>query len=170
MNDFKNGIVTHTFVISKKGEIKADNLPAKIEEVFPDKEDGSAFSLVYIYYYKNKKFKYPCGKSNVLYIGHTVGQRKGSKISASFRFMHLKDGKDYNQNITLSKIYQLGKKIGLDIIEINDCASTEKKYRYEFLNRFGALPIADGAAYSKNKAAVLVESVDTKLEEEKLAD
>ena len=160
MNDFYKSELCATFIIHKEGEITADTLYQKVRERFPDKEENEEFSLLYVYYYKDKVFKYPFKDSNVLYIGHTKGQKTEGKKSAGFRFMHLKSGHDYKQNITLSRMYERGDIIGLDVFEVANCIDEEKLRRYEFLNKYGALPIAYGAAYSKAKNELLAESID----------
>ena len=165
MNDFISGKPKATFIICKDSEITAETLSDKVKEKIPDNKDGEEFSLLYVYYYADKKFQYPSGQSNVLYIGHTKGENTNSGKSAGFRFKHLRNGADYKQNITLSKIYGNGDVIGLDIFEVADCITEEKSNRYKFLNTYGALPIADGAAYSKEKGALLVESLDVEVDE-----
>lgn len=165
MNDFAkemNVKPSLTILIQKGTEIDADTLEEHVRNKFSDKESGK-FSLVYVYYYADKEYQYPEGKSNVLYIGKTIGQKKDKKISAAYRFKHLKGGSDYKQNITLSAIYNQKDVIGLDIFEVEDCGEVEKKWRYSFLNKFKALPIADGAAYSKEKC--FSESDDEKIED-----
>lgn len=167
MNTFKgNEKLKYTFIIHRDFDITADNLSSKIEEKIPDKGINESYNLVYIYYLADKKVQYPCAESDVLYIGKTNGQIHNNQKSAAFRFVHLKDGRDYKQNITLGKYYQQGNVIGLDIYEVDDCEDVEKMWRYDFLSQYGALPIADGASYSKDKEAFINKSTDDVIDEE----
>ena len=100
----------------------------------------------------------------MLYIGCTKGEKHNGVKSAAFRFVHLKDGCDCKQNVTLGSYYKKGYVIGLDIFEVSNCRSVEKSWRYEFLMNYGALPIAEGAAYSKDKANFLNVSTDEFIE------
>ena len=167
MNTFKgNEKLKYTFIIHKDFAINAESLQDKIKEQISDKETTESYGLVYIYYLVDKKFQYPCVESDVLYIGKTNGQKHNNQKSAAFRFVHLKDGQDYKQNITLRKYYQQGNVIGLDIYEIENCEEVEKSWRYSFLNKYGALPIADGASYSKEKETFVNKSADEIIDEE----
>ena len=151
MNTFisKKDKKSYTFIIHKDSNTNAKNLEGEIKKVIPDKPIGDNYSLVYIYYLVDKKFNYPKGESDVLYIGSTIGEKHNNKKSAAFRFAHLKEGTDCKQNITLQYFYKKGDAIGLDIYELNDCRETEKQWRYQFLKKYYALPIADGASCSK---------------------
>ena len=153
-----------SFIIHKDYDVNADTLESFIKEKILDKDENESFNLVYIYYLVDKKIQYPCKESEVLYIGKTNGQKKGNKKSAAFRFVHLRDGQDRKQNITLGRYYKQGCVIGLDIYEVDDCKEQEKTLRYVFLDEYGALPIADGAAYSNNK--FINKSVDEVIDEE----
>lgn len=169
MNSFKfkkEEKLIASFVIHKDSDINAENLESRIREKIPDKKESENFSIVYIYYLIDKHVKYPKGESDVLYIGKTNGQKYNGKKSAAFRFVHLKDGQDYKQNITLGEYYQQGKVIGLDIYEVGNCQETEKNWRYEFLQEYGSLPIADGASYSKEKGKFINKSTDEALDSE----
>ena len=166
MNSFINrGYPKASYNISKNGEINANNLTTRIRQDIPDVESGD-FSLVYIYYLDGTLFPYPNDKSDVLYIGSTIGQKYNKKISAAFRFVHLRNGQDNKQNITLQTYYNNGEKIKLDIYEVDDCRNTEKQWRYEFLQQYGALPIADGAAYSKDKESFITASNDETIDDQ----
>ena len=166
MNSFKGKEkLKFTFIIHKDFDTNSDTLEEKIRKQIPDKDKSESYSLVYIYYLVDKFFQYPCQESDVLYIGKTVGENKGNKKSAAFRFVHLKDGQDYKQNITLRKYYEQGNVIALDIYEVEDCDKIEKEWRYSFINKYGALPIADGASYSKEKASFINKSTDEVIEE-----
>lgn len=154
MNTYKNENVKCTFIIHKESETNAETLEKKVGEKIPDMELSKEFNLVYVYYLVDKKIQYPIFESDVLYIGKTNGQKHNQKKSAAFRFVHLREGQDYKQNITLRHFYEKGCVIGLDIIEVENCKDVEKSWRYEFLNTYGALPIADGASYSKEKGFI----------------
>ena len=126
-----------------------------IEEDFPsiDEKDNKRFNVVYCYSLSNQKFEYPNGNSNVLYIGYTIGQKKKSKISLSFRFVHCKEGKDCKSNMCLRHYYKNNIPLTLEIYQLpeNNCAQTEElKLRKRFLEEYASLPIADGASYKKS--------------------
>ena len=163
MNDFYNGPNCHgkcSFLIQKGSLLDASKIESEIDNKFPNKIGNQGSGLLYVYYYADLTYKYPDGESNVLYIGHTCGQQKNGKISLGFRFKHLKAGKDNKQNITLSAVYDKNAVLGLDIFMIENCAEEERKLRYKFLQKYKALPIADGAAYKKDKCEVLTDSID----------
>ena len=172
MNSFysNEGELIKSFEISKDfendGGINGDTLKAKIKEVISDSSQRD--KIIYIYYLlDNKKFKYPSGdESDVLYIGKTIGEKKGEMFSVSDRFVHLKTGKDYKQNITLGIFYKKGCKIGLDIFRVDDCNKKETELRYRFLNQYGSLPIADGSSYSEAKSKFVSDSDDEAIEKE----
>lgn len=155
-----------SFIIHKDHDVNADTLEEYVRGKIKDKGENESYSLVYIYYLIDKKVQYPRKESDVLYIGKTNGQKKGNKKSAAFRFVHLRNGQDYKQNITLREYYQQGYVIGLDIYEIENCECVEKTLRYDFLNQYGALPIADGSSYSKEKGAFVNKSTDSTIDEE----
>lgn len=163
MNDFYNGSNCRgkcSFLIQKGSLLDASKIGSEIDNKFPNKIGKQGSGLVYVYYYTDLTYKYPDDESNVLYIRHTCGQQKNGKSSFGFRFKHLKAGKDNKQNITLSAIYDKNIVLGLDVFMIENCADEEKKLRYKFLQRYKALPIADGAAYKKDKCEVLTDSID----------
>lgn len=153
---------------NKNGGINCDTLKSKIKEVISDSSERD--NIIYIYYLlDNKKFNYPLGDgSDVLYIGKTIGEKKGQMFSVSDRFVHLKAGKDYKQNITLGIFYNKGYKIGLDIFRVDDCNKKETELRYKFLNKYGSLPIADGSSYSAAKSRFASDSDDEVIEKNNL--
>lgn len=132
----------------------AKNLTKNINKDFPP-NDKEKFNILYIYYLADQTFKYPNNSSNVLYIGHTVGELNNGEKKLGFRFKHCLNGKDNKQNICLSNYYKKAYMIGLDVFDLSKTKQKatvyEKKLRYKFLNQYGALPIADGANYKKIK-------------------
>ena len=120
------------------------------------------FNVVYVYSLINEKYQYPKGKSNILYIGHTRGQIHNGKDSLGFRFRHCCLGDDNKQNVTLMEyVHTLCKALLLEIYIIkDDCAIVESNKRYEFLMKFGSLPIADGASYNKKKIQQVSELIE----------
>ena len=128
----------------------------EIEKDFPSKpvSSNTRFNVVYCYSLLKDEFPYPNGKSNVLYIGRTMGQKKGQEISLSFRFVHCKDGKDCKSNMCLRYYYKNKVPLLLEIYELptNTTAQVaEGCLRKAFVNLHSALPIADGASYKKQK-------------------
>lgn len=154
----------HSFIIHKNFKTNAENLEKEIRNLIPDSKNEDPLGYVYIYYLIDKTYNYPKEESDILYIGSTIGEKTGKGKSIAFRFKHLKDGKDYKQNITLKYFYEDGNVIGLDIFKVDDCRSKEKELRYMFLNKFGSLPIADGSSYSTEKSRFINISTDEALE------
>lgn len=150
------------FLIQKDSQINCDKLAAEVTKKFPNKKNVSEyFNLLYIYFLVDKEFGYPTKNSKILYIVSTVGEKCKNVRSAGFRFMHFKGNADYKQNITLHKFYMQGNVIGLIICECaenENCREIENAYRFQFLNEFGSLPIADGASYSSKKGEFIVKS------------
>jgi len=109
--------------------------------------------VVYIYSLVKKTFKYPKGKSKILYIGNTISERHNGKYELSFRFRHCKEGHDSNSNVCLSFYYEHGYKLLLEIYEVeaNCVKQNEQDLRNAFLRQFKSLPIADGASYSSKR-------------------
>lgn len=123
----------------------------KIEKDFPSCTN-SKFNVVYYYSLSTGTFDYPNGKSNVLYIGYTEGELKKSKTSLSFRFVHCKDGHDCKSNICLRHYYKTQIPLTLEIYVLPSTRPAQKieaKLRRQFLEKYAALPIADGASYKK---------------------
>jgi hypothetical protein len=172
MNDFIETTIklTHSYIICKTCGIKADDLEKAIDKDFSYKAKTEKFELVYVYSLINTKFKYPNDESNVLYIGHTNGQitKNGEEQikSAGFRFKHCMNGSDNKQNICLGQYYENGFALSLDIYDLKDSSAKEKEneYRYLFLRKYGALPIADGASYNRKKMEQISEIMENEEE------
>ena len=96
----------YSFIIHKDFKTNAENLEKEIRNLIPDSNNEDPLSYVYIYYLIDKTYNYPKKESDVLYIGSTIGEKTGKCKSIAFRFKHLKDGKDYKQNITLKYFYE----------------------------------------------------------------
>lgn len=155
VNDFVKDLkITKSYEVSLDSTNNALNLEFRINEDFPIKPQNEFFNVIYIYYLKDMKINYPLGESNVLYIGESNGEKIKDMRSLGFRFKHCLNGNDKKQNISLSKIYNDRKNIGLDIIVVGDSIASkdiEKEYQNKFLNKYGAYPISTGASYSKDK-------------------
>ena len=157
MNDFIN-LTELGYPEIKKYDIQGDGTDGpikavinKIEKDFPSCT-SSKFNVVYCYSLSTGTFDYPNGKSNVLYIGHTEGELKKSKISLSFRFVHCKEGHDCKSNICLRHYYKAQIPLTLEIYVLPNTRPAQKveaKLRWQFLEKYAALPIADGASYKK---------------------
>jgi len=154
MNDFiKDKSSIGLFIVSKGSkEHNNKSLKDRINKLFPPKEKTERFNIIYVYSLQESSFKYPNDESNVLYIGQTEEQQHKGKKDLGFRFMHCKNGEDNKQNICLSQYYDSGETLVLELYEASDKTSDEEaRYRYDFLNKYGALPIAEGASYNKSK-------------------
>lgn len=152
-----------SFLLRKGSGITADSLEAEVEKKYITSEQTNLLIwYIFIIWLTRNSHIHAAFLMYYTQAKQMVKRRRDVK-SAAFRFVHLKDGQDCKQNITLGRYYKKGKTIGLDIYEVDDCKKKEKELRYRFLNEYGALPIADGAAYSNDK--FFIKSVDEKIDE-----
>lgn len=134
--------------INEHGEKIEDVLKA-IDKVFQPLPVYKKFNAIYCYSLREGTFSYPNGESNVLYIGSTAGESNGGKRKMSFRFKHCMSGKDKKINECLKFYYSQGTKLMLEIYDLPATKSgkeCEKRLRTMFLQKFAAMPIADGAS------------------------
>ena len=152
MNDFisyPNTIDCKTYNLIKDTSDDINSLEKRINNDFAPRSSSSTFNVIYCYYFIEKKFSYPNGDSNILYIGESEGEKHQSSKSLGFRFAHCKQGTDNKINICLRHYYECGEKLAIDIYDLplSLCRKAEElKLRKNFLEKYHAMPIADGAS------------------------
>lgn len=129
-------------------EYSVEKLREKINTDFP--RQNKKFNVVYFYSIVNQEIEYPNGKSSILYIGKTEGELYRGKKDLGYRFNHCKEGRDSKSNLCLRHYYQTGLTLSLTIFLLKDAFlfhDVEQELRREFLKRYCAFPLADGASY-----------------------
>ncbi|GKZ03063.1 hypothetical protein ANS017_17240 [Paraclostridium bifermentans] len=125
---------------------------------------GNGINIIYIYQLVDSDIHYPNGKGKIIYIGEAckfknpTGLRFSQHISSNAN-----SGKNRNGNYTLNKYYWSGEKIAIDILDIGDVESEErKKIEKMFIDChikiYGSTPIAQG---SSGKLITYINNLDT---------
>ena len=146
----------------KDGYCSVDDLEKRIDQDFPAIDCNLCFNVVYFYSLQgNSGYNYPNGTSSIIYIGHSVGQKKNgtNQRFLGYRFKHCKEGKDCKSNETLRYYYKRLEKENDEYINLNiyqkaiedknTVLEIEQQARRAFLKKYKAYPIADGASYKK---------------------
>ncbi len=127
-----------------------DYLSNKIQSDFPNDPKCEEFNLVYIYSMLNNDRDYYLGKSNIIYIGHTKGEKIDGYQKAFPRFQHCKSNRVLGKrNLSLNKMYEDHTELLLRIYNIKNeykCSQLENELRYKFLAEHYELPLADGSS------------------------